>query len=175
MQEKQRAMTWLKRTFLLLLLLFLGAQLFRPEKNNDTGDQPSAVSRRFPVSVQLEAIMRESCNDCHTNNTVYPWYAHIQPVGWWLADHIAEGKNHCNFDEFLEYSLPRQYHMFEEVREMIERDEMPLPSYTLIHRDAILSEESSWILLSWSDAMRDSMKSWYPADSLVRPKRPSTE
>lgn len=161
-------MIWIKRILLTLLIIILGMQFFQPEVNISEGDQPSAIARRFPVSAELGAILDQSCNDCHSNNTNYPWYAKIQPVGWWLADHIDHGKSHCNFDEFLDYPLHSQYHLFEEVREMIERDEMPLPSYRLIHRDAILSEESSFMILTWSDAMRDSMRVWYPADSLVR-------
>jgi len=168
-------MTWMKRVFLALLIIILGMQLVRPEMNISQGEQPSAVASRFPVSEELSAILSQSCNDCHSNNTNYPWYSNIQPVGWWLADHIAEGKSHFNLDEFLNYPLPRQYHVFEEVREMIERDEMPLPSYTFLHRDAILSEEASFMILSWSDAMRDSMGAWYPADSLVRQRRQTVQ
>ncbi len=167
-------MTFLKRALLGLLIIFLGAQFFRPEMNMTTEAQPAAISAQFVVTPPLHNVLRESCFDCHTNNTVYPWYAHIQPVGWWLADHIKEGKEHLNFDEFLDYSPRKQYHAFEEVREMIEKDEMPIPSYTILHEDAILSEETSMMILDWSDAMRDSMRTWYPPDSLERRKRSSS-
>jgi len=167
-------MTLLKRILLIILAAVLAVQFFPPEMNVSAGDQPASISRRFPVSPDLHNVLRQSCYDCHTNNTVYPWYSYIQPVGWWLADHIKEGKDHFNFDEFLNYSPRRQYHTFEEVREMIERDEMPLPSYTIIHRDAVLTGETSWMILEWSDAMRDSMRLWYPPDSLERQRRPAS-
>ena len=161
-------MRWLKHVLLFLLFAFVAIQFIPPERNVGGSEPPAALVRRFPVPVEIGTVLRSSCFDCHSNTTVYPWYFNIQPVGWWLADHVKEGKSHLNFDEFLNYALPRQYHAFEEVREMIERDEMPLASYTLLHREAVLTEESSFLILEWSDAMRDSMQAWYPADSLVR-------
>jgi hypothetical protein len=92
-------------------------------------------------------------------------------VGWWLANHISEGKEHLNFDEFGTYRPRVQYHMFEEIEEMVSEKEMPLSSYTLIHTDAILTAEDEQMLLLWTAAMRDSMKQRYPPDSLERKGR----
>jgi len=156
---------------LVLLVLFLGAQFFRPERNNTTPDPASVIDARFPLPEQVLSLLDRSCNDCHSDNTVYPWYASVQPVGWWLAGHIDDARRHLNFDRYLTYSPRRQYHGFEEIREMVERDEMPLPSYLLIHRDAVLTDDAAAMLIAWTEAMRDSMEAWYPADSLRRPQR----
>lgn len=161
----------LKTAGVVLLVSLVVAQFIRPDRNLAAGRNPSAIGNRFPVPENVSRILERSCNDCHSDNTVYPWYAHLQPLGWWLADHIDEGRGNLNFDRFLDGSAWRQYHKFEEVREMIELDEMPLPSYLIIHRDAVLTQEEATILLDWSDAMRDSMTSWYPPDSLRRPGR----
>ena len=49
--------------------------------------------------------LAKACNDCHSNNSKYPWYANFQPVHWWLEDHIKDGKKHLNFDEYTHKSL----------------------------------------------------------------------
>jgi len=98
-------------------------------------------------------VLQRSCADCHSNNTVYPWYANVQPVAWWLADHVNEGKGELNFDEFLTYSPKKAHHKLEEVIDMIKEGEMPLGSYTWIHRNAILSPAQKEALTTWADGL----------------------
>ena len=93
-------------------------------------------------------------------------------MAWWLNDHILEGKKEVNFSEFAAYRVGRKYKKFEEIVEQLEENEMPLPSYTRIHRNAILSKEQKLSLTNWATAIRDSMKVQYPADSLKRPQKP---
>ena len=88
-----------------------------------------------------------------------------------MSNHVIDGKKHLNFDEFLNYPLHRQYHKLEEIDEMIVEDEMPLTSYTLIHTNAKMTEAQKEMLIQWSKNMRDSMENWYPADSLISPKK----
>src|SRR5688572_17006495 len=150
----------------LLILAFIGIQFFGPEKNVSKADAPDDLSKDFPVPVEVKNILENSCADCHSNNTRYPWYTHIQPVGWWMQDHVNEGKRHLNFDIFSSYNARRQYRKFEEINEMVTEGEMPLPSYTVLHRDAILTVKQSEALLNWCEQMRASMRDKYPADSL---------
>ncbi len=128
------------------------------------------ISTKFPVPANIQSILQESCNDCHSNNTVYPWYSHIQPVAWWLGDHIKEGKQHLNFSEFANYSVAKQYHKLEEVEEMIVDGEMPLKSYSFIHTRSKLDSQQKSALVNWSKALRTQMEASYPKDSLVRKK-----
>ncbi len=151
-----------------LAVVFAGAQFFRPEKNASTGQSPAAIQLHYAVPQNIDALFRRSCNDCHTNNTVYPWYAEFQPVGWWLGKHIRDGKRGLNFDEFASYRLMKQYHRFNDIIEQVQNDEMPLPSYLIAHRNSRLSREEKQDLIRWCTAMRDSMKAKFPADSLER-------
>ena len=161
----------LKNILLVLLVLFLLAQLIpRPAKNLATAASPNDISTRYTVPSDVNSILKESCNDCHSNNTHYPWYSKIQPVAWWLGDHIDEGKKGINFSEFTTYSLRKQYHKMEEVEEMIAEGEMPLKSYSLIHTKSKLNEQQKASLISWSKAVRTQMEASYPMDSLVRKK-----
>lgn len=159
-----------KKIGLVLLVVFLVMQAFRPEKNV-SGQKSNAISTLYPVPDNVSQILVKACNDCHSNTTVYPWYAAIQPLAWWLNDHVQDGKKHLNFDEFASYRLAKQFHKLEEVFDEVKGGEMPLESYTVVHRNANLTPEEKNILLDWSAAVRDTMKARYPADSLIMKKK----
>ena len=98
-----------------------------------------------------------SCYNCHSNNTQYPWYNKIQPVAWFLEGHIKKAKEELNFSEFGDYSKRRQKNKLKSIINQIRDNEMPLSSYTLIHRDAILSESEKSELENWISNLRDSL------------------
>lgn len=159
----------IKKLLLALLVVLLVLQAFRPEKNN-SGNKENDISSLYPVPTNVEQILTKACNDCHSNNTVYPWYAEIQPVAWWLDDHVKDGKKHLNFNEFASYKLAKQYHKLEEVFDEVKGGEMPLESYTVVHGDAKLTEAERSVLMDWSVAVRDTMKARFPSDSLILKK-----
>jgi hypothetical protein len=161
---------FLKRFFLVLLILFIGIQFFRPSKNKSDGPQPNDISAKYPVPADVQAILKTSCYDCHSNNTVYPWYAEIQPVGWWLNDHIKDGKRDLNFSEFASYRIRRQYRKLEEVADLVKENRMPISSYTMIHKNAILNDKQKQVIYNWVQAVRDTIEATTPRDSLVRKK-----
>lgn len=162
----------LKRVFVGLMVLVLLIQFYpRPEKNKAAGPQPNHISTLYPIPANVETILKSSCYDCHSNNTDYPWYSNIQPIAWWLGDHIEEGKSHLNFAAFANYGLAKQYHKLEEVTSEVKEGVMPLESYTFIHRDADLTTEQRQLLTSWADDVRSLMSQKYPADSLIRKKK----
>jgi hypothetical protein len=148
--------------------VLLIAQFIRPPRNSAGADGPSDIGSRFHPPQEVANILRVSCYDCHSDATRYPWYAEVQPVGWWLNSHITDGKRQVNFTEIGSYRIRRQYGKLGEMAEQIEQGKMPLPSYLLIHTDAKLSPEGKEMLLSWIRATRDSMKAAYPPDSLER-------
>ena len=157
---------YIKPVLIGLAVILLLAQFIRPEKNL-SNDLSNDVSRKYPVPDSIKAILKVACDDCHSNSTVYPWYAEIQPVAGWLANHVDEGKRKLNLSDFSNRRIAIQNHKFEEIIEMVESGEMPLASYTWIHRDAILSENQKQALIGWARTNMDSLKAQYPADSLV--------
>ena len=165
----------MKKKILITLVIILAAiQFIRPEKNLSEGVSENDISLAYQTPDEVVTILKKACNDCHSNNTVYPWYAEIQPVAWWLNDHVEEGNDELNFSEFASYEPGRQYHKLEEIKEMIDEDEMPLGSYTLIHTDAKLTETEKNALLGWAQTIRDTMKAKYPPEALA-PKKPKPE
>jgi hypothetical protein len=152
------------------LLAFIVIQFIRPAKNKAEGISNNDISKIYAVPADVQSILKTSCYDCHSNNTVYPWYAEIQPAAWWLADHVKEGKKELNFSEFASYRIGRQYRKLEEINKEVKEDEMPLESYLWIHKNSKLSEQQKLTLANWVTTLRDTIKANYPADSLVRKK-----
>ena len=153
-----------------MIILFLGKQFDRPVKNN-SNDQIHHLSTLFPIPDSVDVILRVACYDCHSNNTRYPWYAEIQPIGLWLDEHIRYGKKDLNFSEFASYRPRKQFHKMEEIEEMVREGNMPLPSYLIAHKDAVFSEDQKQTLYGWTKSVRDSMKKIHHPDSLRARRR----
>src|ERR1700733_12201856 len=116
-----------KRILIFLLVILIVLQAFRTPKNS-SGEMTKDISKSYIVPPDVKIILAKACNDCHSNNTRYPWYAEIQPVSWWLGDHIKDGKRHLNFNEFDGYRIARQYKKLEECIKEVKEGGMPLPS-----------------------------------------------
>ena len=137
-----------------LLAVFIVIQFFRPEKNLSEAATPNDLFAHYQATDSLKQLIKTSCYDCHSNNTKYPWYAEIQPVAWWLADHVNEGKRKFNFSEFASYPAKKADHKMEEFIELVKTEEMPLTSYTVIHTDAKLTNEQRVALTTWAEGIR---------------------
>ncbi len=157
----------LKIILIVLLILLIFIQFIRPAKNRSESISANDISTKYAVPDSIQHILKVACNDCHTNNTRYPWYAEIQPVAWWLNNHVVDGKKDLNFSEFTKYRIRKQYKKLEEINELIKENDMPLPSYTWLHKDAVLNKEQKLALARWSTSIRDSIKAYYPPDSLI--------
>lgn len=154
-----------------LLIGFVAIQVFRPAKNQSSQPSGHEVTKVFPVPDDVMTLLKASCYDCHSNNTVYPWYSNLQPVAWWLANHVSEGKRALNFDELETYPPNRMFKRLGDIQKEVREDEMPLSSYTLIHRYAILNGTQKRSLMDWAAAAQETMKAKYPAESLKMPPR----
>jgi hypothetical protein len=144
------------RIFLIFFALFLLIQLFRPQKNIHPGPQPNSIVT-FGVPQNVQSILAKACYDCHSNNTRYPWYNNLQPVAWLLNDHVVEGKQKLNFDEFATYSLKKQKKKLDETAELVKEDKMPLRSYLWIHKEAKLTAEEKAALSNWAQSLSDQL------------------
>ena len=136
----------------LLIVLFVGLviiQVFHPAKNNDPATTTDDITKMYPISDSVATILHTACYDCHSNNTVYPWYNNIQPVAWWLDDHIKEGKHHVNFSEFGKYPLAKQAKKLRKCAREINEGEMPINFYLWIHTNARLSPREKDLLVNW--------------------------
>lgn len=150
----------MKWIVVVLAAAFVAVQAFRPVKNT-SGDAPGPndIIVKHSPPADVAQMLKGACYDCHSNNTRYPRYAEVQPLGWWLAHHVDEGKAELNFSEFGSYPLKRQLHKLNEVAEQVADRGMPLRSYTWMHRDARLTDQQVAALSAWADELHDELES----------------
>lgn len=145
----------MKRAFkatAVVLVFALGLiQLFQIDKTNPEIKESETIDSVVAVPPDVKIILGKACNDCHTNNTRYPWYSYIQPNGWWMRSHIEDGRRHLNLSIFATYDAKKRSKKLEEICDEVRSGEMPLPSYTWIHRDAVLSSGERDALCEWAN------------------------
>ncbi len=148
----------MKAVLLALAVVFAGIQFIRPEKNSARREPgPDDISARLAPPPAVQKILERACYDCHSNGTHYPWYAEVQPIGWWLARHIKEARTHVNFSTFGTYTPRRQAVKLGELVDEVEEGRMPLRSYRILHPEARLSPAEVKALVDWADAVRDEL------------------
>lgn len=152
-------MRFLKKILLAFLIAFIAIQFIRPARNISGQVLPTDITKQVNIPNMVLNVLKTSCYDCHSNNTRYPWYVNIQPVGWMLAKHVKDGKENFNFSEFGSYSIRKQANKLRAVVSSIKEGSMPLSSYTLIHTNARLGQESKNLIIDWATKTRDSLLS----------------
>ena len=145
------------RTLLVIALIALVIIQFIPTEKNIQDDYASIVAfeNETKMPEDVKAVMRKDCYDCHSNNTVYPWYDNIAPANFYLEEHIEEGKEHFNASAWESYSLKKKDHKLEELIEEVEEGEMPLDSYTWLHGD--ITDEEKTSILNWAKSARQTL------------------
>tara|TARA_R110002049_G_scaffold193915_7_gene362793 strand:+ start:1656 stop:2129 length:474 start_codon:yes stop_codon:yes gene_type:complete len=144
----------IKKILLFLLIVFLIAQFFSPDKNQGDIDSIDAFLTETNPPEDVKLILNETCFNCHSDVTSYPWYNSITPVNYWLAEHIKDGKKHFNVSKWTGNSVKRKDHKFEELIEMVEEKEMPLNSYTWTHNEAKLTDVQIASVVDWAKKVR---------------------
>ncbi|GEO06643.1 heme-binding protein [Adhaeribacter aerolatus] len=146
-----------KKIFLTLLVLFIAIQFIQSEKNEGPVATNQDITHYVEVPVNIQHILKASCYDCHSNQTNYPWYAQVNPVGWWLNHHIEEGKAEINFSDLTGYDKMKLDHKLEEIVEEVQQGHMPLPAYLWLHTDAKMNQQQVTQLVTWVNKERQKL------------------
>ncbi len=133
----------------IVVAIVLVIQVIPVERNVSTVPPGQSFEKTEKVPANVAAILKVSCYDCHSNNTRYPWYSELQPGAYFMAQHIKEGKEELNLDEFNDYSKRRKKAKIKSIIGQIEKEEMPLKSYLLLHPDAGLTPNKKKVLLQF--------------------------
>ena len=129
----------MKKILIIVIVAFVLIQFFPIDKSNPVATPQMDFLKIKHTPEKTATLIRNACYDCHSNESKYLWYSNIQPVGWFLENHIQEGRKKLNFSTFATYEKRRQAHKLHEAVEMIENGEMPLDSYIILHPEAKLS------------------------------------
>jgi len=140
MTKRLRIVTW---TAAGLFVAFLAAQFASGSRTNPP------VETEVPAPPEIRAVLRRACYDCHSNETVWPWYSHLAPVSWLMAADVNEGRRHLNFSTWNRRSPDRQAQALQEAWEQIEGGNMPLWYYLPLHSAARLSDADKKLLRGW--------------------------
>jgi mono/diheme cytochrome c family protein len=153
----------LKKLSLGFALLFLAIQFVRPAKNLSPAPGPQDIATKVAMPAEVQRVFTKACYDCHSDHTRYPWYAEVQPVGWWLSNHVTGGKKHLNFSEFGAYNAKTADRKLMQIAREVNDGSMPLNSYTWIHRDSILTTAEIKLISDWVDTARTQIAPESPA------------
>jgi hypothetical protein len=150
-------MILLKKISLGVLVLFIIIQLYRPELEKKLGKGSISFEEIYNVPVNIKTILKNSCNDCHSNTTNFPWYAQVQPFRFLIYNHIIEGRSNLNFSEFGDYSERKRTNKIKSMVSQIKSNEMPISSYELMHSNAHLNAGQRDTLLIWLNQLSKSL------------------
>jgi hypothetical protein len=141
-----------RRLLLILVIIFLGIQLYRPARTNPMEDPSHNLKAVAQVPLEVDQILARSCNDCHSNKTVWPWYSKIAPSSWLVASDVTDGRRHLNFSEWATYKTERQQRKLSELCSEVDEGGMPLKQYTWIHKETPLDRQQRDALCAWTKA-----------------------
>ena len=140
-----------------MLLVFIAIQFVRPAHNKSEQVLSTDISNAYSIPENINSLLTNACYDCHSNNTNYPWYSNVQPMGWFIARDIDCGKVKMNFSEWGSLSERKQTSRLQEMENIIKEGKMPLPSYKFLHKNARLTEKDKELLFNWIEKTKDSL------------------
>ena len=134
----------LKIALIILIVILVAIQFIPVDKTNPT------VTAELDAPLEIRSVFKTSCYDCHSNETVWPWYSNIAPVSWLVAGDVNDARAHLNFSEWENLSRKDRVKMKEEIWEEIEDEKMPLWKYNILHPDASLKQKDKDLIRDWA-------------------------
>lgn len=141
----------IKLTGWTILVLVIVVQFAPVERENPVTDQnlDFFVATEMPADVQ--SVFKNSCYDCHSNETIWPWYSYVAPVSFVITHHVEEGRDQLNLSSWGEFDPDEKKGILKHMKKEIEKGEMPLAGYTVLHGNAKMTEERKALVIQWID------------------------
>jgi hypothetical protein len=165
-------MKWVRRILLLLVLVLLVGQLYRPSRTNPPVNPAKSLYAVRTVPPNVHEVLDRSCNDCHSNRTVWPWYSNFFPINWFLTSHVRDGRKQLNVDAWADLTPRREAHKLLSICEEVQHGDMPLKTYLPLHPTAKLSAADKQVLCEWSGQLHDAVVSQHPEAAAKTPANP---
>jgi len=132
-----------------LVIILVVFQFFRIDKTNPVVDPSKTFLNAYSAPENVRTLFRQACFDCHSNETVYPWYTNIAPVSWWIKHHVNEGREEMNLSEWADFSERRKNHKLKKMKKALSEGWMPLDSYKWMHDKARLTKQQRKTMADW--------------------------
>ena len=145
---------WGKRLLLAVLAGLVVAQFIPVARTNPPVESANTMAANMPVPPDIASILGRSCQDCHSNQTLWPWYSQVAPVSWFLAHHVNQGRGELNISEWGRYTARRVDRKLKEICDQVSSGKMPMATYTILHRGAKLSDQDRKALCEWAGQAR---------------------
>lgn len=123
--------------------LLVAIQLVPVKRDNPPETAP------LQAEAEVTAIFQRSCFDCHSNQTVWPWYSKVAPLSWMVAHHVQEGRDHLNFSDWEALSDQKKRKLAGEIMDEVGEGEMPLKGYPQMHPEARLTGADLNVIKAW--------------------------
>jgi len=133
----------LKKIAIAVVVLLVLIQLVPVSRTNPLS--PSTIQAPDDVL----SVLRQSCFNCHSHETQWPWYSHVAPVSWLVAHDVNEARGTMNFSNWAQYDAKERADHFKEIWDEVEDGGMPPWYYLLMHREARLSDRDKQVLHDW--------------------------
>ncbi|MEO7272214.1 MAG: heme-binding domain-containing protein [Vicinamibacterales bacterium] len=130
--------------------VLVAMQFIRPARTNPATEPSRTLGATMSVPASVQAVLDRSCRDCHSNDTRWPWYSNLAPMSWMVIDHVNSGRRHFNYSEWATYTPDTSRKVLHDICEETRQGSMPVGSYTLVHREARLSEADIQTLCAWT-------------------------
>jgi hypothetical protein len=143
---------WVKRFAVALVVFIVAAQVVRPPRTNPPVEPSREIGASLPLTAAVAAVFERSCNDCHSNRTVWLWYSGVAPASWLVAYDVHEGRSRMNFSEWDAHTPEQQKKLLDRTCSDVTKGEMPEWQYLLMHRQAKLSPSDVQAVCSWAEA-----------------------
>ena len=144
----------MKKVLVIIIAILVVIQFFRIDKTNPPADMEKDFISITNPPTDMGLMLKESCYDCHSHHTKYPWYSNVAPVSWLLKEHVNDGRNHLNFSVWSDLKESKKDHKLDECIEMIETGEMPMKGYVLLHEEADLTDEQKQAIINWFRSLK---------------------
>jgi heme-binding protein len=130
----------LKQLAVALVMVLAAAQLIRPARANPPVDVNRTIDAHLGRTSAVSAVLNRACRDCHSNQTVWPWYTQVAPLSWLMSYGVTHGRRAVNFSEWSSYQPERQRQLLIESCRDARVGKMP-GAYALLRRDTRLSAD----------------------------------
>ena len=134
----------------IVALIFIGLQFTSPARTNPSVDPSKTLEGTTAVPADVSALFVRSCDDCHSNKTNWRWYTYVAPVSWFTIGHVDEGRRELNFSEWGSYTERRKETRLRAICQQVQKGDMPLASYVLIHREVKLTPDQVQAICDWT-------------------------